>query len=189
MTKRKTWIFALLTILLIGGGGLCLWRTGFFEALSSAASMERSISRFSPFGQCFFFLIQLLSVVLAPIPSNITALAGALLFGMWQSFFLTYAAVALGSFLVFYLARILGRPFADKLVSRKLSEKYLDVIRAKQDIFLILAFLLPFFSSSSLRPAPGAFWWPARWAVQRSPSPSGAWYCWDSAALPCWWSV
>ena len=150
MTKRKTWIFALLTILLIGGGGLFLWRTGFFEALSSAASMERYISRFSPFGQCFFFLIQLLSVVLAPIPSNITALAGALLFGMWQSFFLTYAAVALGSFLVFYLARILGRPFADKLVSRKLSEKYLDVIRAKQDIFLILAFLLPFFPDDLL---------------------------------------
>lgn len=145
MGKRRQWIYVLLALLLLGGGGLFLWRTGFFDALSSSASMENYINRFSPFGQCFFFLIQLLSVVLAPIPSNITALAGAVLFGMWQAFFLTYAAVILGSFLVFYLARILGRPFADKLVSRKLSERYLDVIRAKQDVFLLLVFLLPFF--------------------------------------------
>lgn len=127
-----------------------MWRTGFFAALSSSASMESYINRFSPFGQCFFFLIQLLSVILAPIPSNITALAGAVLFGLWQAFFLTYAAVILGSFLVFCLARVLGRPFADKLAGRKLSEKYLDVIRAKQDIFLILAFLLPFFPDDLL---------------------------------------
>lgn len=145
MTGHKRWAFAALAVLLLCGGGLFLWRTGFFTALSSSASMQSYISRSSPFGQCFFFLIQLLSVVLAPIPSNITALAGAVLFGMWQAFFLTYAAVVLGSVLVFSLARVLGRPFADKLVSRKLSEKYLGIIQAKQDIFLILVFLLPFF--------------------------------------------
>ena len=145
MTVHKRWAFAVLAVLLLCGGGLFLWRTGFFDALSSSASMESYIRRFSPFGQCFFFLIQLMSVILAPIPSNITALAGAVLFGMWQTFFLTYAAVVLGSVLVFCLARALGRPFADKLVNQKLSEKYLDVIRSKQDIFLILVFLLPFF--------------------------------------------
>ena len=150
MSKHRRWVYVLLTVLLLGGGALFLWRTGFFDAMSSLEAMQDYISRFSPFGQCFFFLIQLLSVVLAPIPSNITALAGAVLFGLWQSFFLTYGAVALGSFLVFYLARILGRPFADKLVSRKLSDKYLDVVRAKQDVFLLLVFLLPFFPDDLL---------------------------------------
>lgn len=145
MTGYRRWVFAVLAILLLCGGGLFLWHTGFFSALSSSDAMQSYISRFSPFGQCFFFLIQLLSVILAPIPSNITALAGAMLFGMWQAFFLTYAAIVLGSILVFCLARALGRSFADKLVSQKLSEKYLDLIRAKQDIFLILVFLLPFF--------------------------------------------
>lgn len=145
MFKRRQWVYAFLAILLLGCGVLFLWHTGFFAALSSPDSMGSYINRFSPYGQCFFFLIQFLSVILAPIPSNITALAGSVLFGMWQSFFLTYAAVILGSFLIFYLARVLGRPFADRLVGRKVSEKYLDVIRAKQDIFLFLIFLLPFF--------------------------------------------
>lgn len=146
MLKHRQWIYAALAILLLGFGALFLWHTGFFAALSSSASMEDYISRFSPYGQCFFFLIQFLSVILAPIPSNITALAGSVLFGLWQSFSLTYAAVILGSFLIFYLARALGRPFADRLVGRKVSEKYLDMIRAKQDILFIFGL------SSSLFP-------------------------------------
>ena len=145
MTKRLQQMSAILAVLLLCGGGLFLWKTGFFSALSSSSAMEAYIDRFSPYGQVFFFLIQLLSVILAPIPSNITALAGAVLFGMWQSFFLTFGAVLLGSFLLFYLARILGRPFSDILVSRKLSDKYLDLIRSKQDVFLLLVFLFPFF--------------------------------------------
>ncbi len=145
MTKRLQWLSALITLLLLGGSALFLWKTGFFSALSSPASIEEYIARFSPYGQLAFFLVQLFSVILAPIPSNITALAGALLFGMWQSFLLTFSAILLGSYLMFSLARALGRPFADKLVSRKISEKYLAVIRAKQDVVLLLVFLFPFF--------------------------------------------
>lgn len=145
MTKRVQWISAVLAIIVLGGGAVFLWQSGFFSALSSQEAMEQYIDRSAPYGQGLFFLIQLLSVILAPIPSNVTALAGAVLFGLWQSFFLTYAAVILGSFLMFYLARVLGRPFVDQIVSRKVSEKYLDFIRSRQDVFLLLVFLFPFF--------------------------------------------
>lgn len=145
MTKRIQWIFAVTAVVILGCIGLFLWKTGFFSALTSSASLETYINRFSPFAQCFYFLLQLMSVVLAPIPSNITALAGAVLFGLWESFLLTYAAVILGSILVFGLARVLGRSFVDRIVSRKISDKYLNVIQAKQDTFLLLVFLLPFF--------------------------------------------
>lgn len=89
--------------------------------------------------------MQLAGVILAPIPSNITAAAGALLFGMWQSFLLTIAAVILGSITVFWLARVLGQRFASQFVSDKISDRYLEVIRQKRDIFLLLVFLFPFF--------------------------------------------
>lgn len=145
MTKRAQIISALFVLFLLCASALFLWRTGFFSALSSFEAMKRYIEHSAPYGQLFFFFIQLLSVILAPIPSNVTALAGAVLFGLWQSFFLTYGAVILGSFIMFCLARVLGRPFTDQLVSRKISEKYLDTIRSKQDVFLLLVFLLPFF--------------------------------------------
>lgn len=144
--KRHQWAATLiLTILLLGGGALLLWQTGFFAAATSLEGMRGYIEYFSPYSHAVYFLIQLLSVIIAPIPSNITALAGAVLFGAWTSFLLTAAAVIGGSMLVFWLARVLGRSFADKFVSQRVSDKYLEVIKRKRDIFLILVFLFPFF--------------------------------------------
>ena len=76
---------------------------------------------------------------------DVTALAGGMLFGTWVSFLLTWGAVVLGSVVVFLLARSLGQPFVDRMVSHSVAQRYLDVVRRKQDVFLILAFLFPFF--------------------------------------------
>jgi len=127
-----------------------LYRTGFFRAAASIEGLRAYIAYFSPCAHIVFFLLQFLSVVLAPIPSNITAAAGGMLFGTWPAFFLTFGAVALGSLVVFSLARALGQQFAGQFVSEKLSDKYLDVIRRKRDVFLALAFLFPFFPDDIL---------------------------------------
>lgn len=147
--KRR---IALLTaaVLLCLGGGFFLYQTGFFAAASSMEGLRSYISRFSPYSHLCFFVLQFLSVVLAPIPSNVTSMTGGVLFGTWPAFFLTYAAVVSGSLLVFLLARSLGRDFADRLVSRKLSEKYQSVLEDKAPIFLALAFLFPFFPDDVL---------------------------------------
>ena len=148
--KRKWLITLLPAALLLAGGGLLLWKSGFFEALSSQQAMRDYIQRFSPYTHLFFFLLQFLSVILAPIPSNVTALAGGMLFGTWVSFLLTWGAVVLGSVVVFLLARSLGQPFVDRMVSHSVAQRYLDVVRRKQDVFLILAFLFPFFPDDIL---------------------------------------
>ena len=79
-----------------------------------------------------------------------TALAGALLFGALFAFLLTWAAVVLGSFVVFLLARRLGQAFVDRFVSQTLSDRYLEVIHRKRDVFLAMAFLFPFFPDDIL---------------------------------------
>ena len=151
MKKRSLQIGTLIAILLLlVGGGIFLFRSGFFAAAADQESLRTYIQRFAPYSHLFFFLLQFLSVVLAPIPSNITALAGGVLFGTWVSFFLTFAAVVCASLLVFQLARWLGREFVTRVVGERVSAKYLDVIHAKTDIFLILAFLFPFFPDDLL---------------------------------------
>lgn len=107
--------------------------------------MRAYIGRFAPYSHLCFFLLQLLSVVLAPIPSNISAAAGGMLFGTWPAFFLTASAVLLGSVLVFLLARALGRQFADRFVSSHVTGRYLDLIRTKTDTVLAITLLFPFF--------------------------------------------
>ena len=150
MKNRKKCTILVLTLSLLLSGGWFLYSSGFFQAARSLETLRAYIIDFSPYSHLLFFLVQFLSVVLAPIPSNVTAAAGGLLFGTWPAFLLTFSAVMAGSLLVFWLARVLGRDFADRFVSRKLSEKYQNVLRAKAPVFLILAFLFPFFPDDML---------------------------------------
>lgn len=150
MKNRQKLLILAAVLLLLAGGGWFLYSSGFFQAARSLDGLRAYIAHFAPYSHLLFFLVQFLSVVLAPIPSNITAAAGGVLFGTWPAFLLTFGAVVAGSLLVFWLARALGRDFADRLVSRKLSEKYQDVLRTKAPVFLVLAFLFPFFPDDML---------------------------------------
>ena len=149
-SKRGKIMLWALTAAILGGCVWALYATGFFEAAGSPEQMGAYIARCAPWSHLAYFGVQLVSVIVAPIPSNITAAAGAYLFGLWPSFLLTWGAVAAGSALVFALARALGQGFASRFVSEKLSEKYLDLIRRKRDVFLALAFLFPFFPDDLL---------------------------------------
>ena len=139
-----------LTVIILGSTVCALYATGFFSALYSKEALAAYIDACTPWSHLVYFGIQLVSVIIAPIPSNITAAVGGVLFGMIPAFLLTWAAVVAGSLIVFGLARLLGQGFANQLVGKKLSEKYLDVIRRKRDTFLLLAFLFPFFPDDLL---------------------------------------
>ena len=144
--KEKRWLGTLaFTVLLLGGLLTLMWRTGFFQSVGSAELLQAYIDHWAPYSQLVFFLLQFASVVLAPIPSNITAAAGGVLFGTIPAFLLTAVAVLAGSMLVFVLARGLGQTFADRFMSQRVSERYLTLIREKRDSFLVLVFLFPFF--------------------------------------------
>ena len=146
--RQIIWIagIAALAALLV----LFLLKTGFFASMGSLEEMRAYITRFSPYSYLIYFLVQLASVILAPIPSNVTSLAGAALFGVLPALLLTYGAVSLGSALVFQLARQLGRPFVQRFVSRRDMDKYMAVIERKQDSFFTVAFLLPGFPDDIL---------------------------------------
>lgn len=148
--KRTQFLWIAGIAVLTAGLLLFLYHTGFFASVGSLEEMRAYIEHFSPFSYIIYFLVQLASVIVAPIPSNVTSLAGAALFGTLSAFLLTYGAVALGAALVFQLARQLGRPFVERFVSRRDMDKYMAVIERKQDIFFTMAFLLPGFPDDIL---------------------------------------
>lgn len=145
--RRVTLALTVILLCLLVWG---LWTTGFFTAIRTPEGIQNYIQRSAPYSHLVFFLLQLISVILAPIPSNITAAAGGALFGTLVSFLLTALAVALGSALIFQLSRLLGQSFAQSFVEGKYWEKYGEVIRRKRDSFLFLAFLFPFFPDDLL---------------------------------------
>lgn len=123
---------------------------GQLHMFSSVEAFRAWVGNFGLAAPLVFALVQVLSVIAAPIPNNIITLAGGAMFGVWGSFFISTAAITAGSCIAFALSRGFGKPLVSKLVSPKIMDKYEGVSAARQDMFLALALLLPFFPDDAI---------------------------------------
>ncbi len=141
---------AVLVLLLCALGGVFLWRSGFFAALSSQQALQDYISQFAPYSHlCFSCSSSCLwcwppsPATSAPPPAGCSSAPG-------PPFFLPSPRSSPPPCWSFSWHARWANLFADRLVSRAISDKYLSIVRAKTDTFLILAFLLPFFPDDLL---------------------------------------
>ena len=139
-----------LALLAFAGALACLWRSGLFCGIGSVRELRDLIGRAGPLAWLAFFLLQMMTVIIAPIPSNVTMIAGALALGFGQALIFGVLAILVGSMIVFLLARRLGRGAVQRLVDRGVLDKYLPLIEEKQDMFLFLTLLFPFFPDDAL---------------------------------------
>lgn len=137
-------------ILMLAAGAYVLWRSGVWKRISSVEDLRELIGSAGPWAGATYFLLQMMTVIVAPIPSNISMMAGALALGFWPAMILGVLAVIVGSVIVFMAARKLGRKAVMRLVDRGVMDKYLPVIEEKQDMFLFLTLLFPFFPDDAL---------------------------------------
>lgn len=147
---KKRIALALAAALLLAAGGYAVWRSGILKQINSVEGLREFIGAAGPWAGAVYFLLQMMTVIVAPIPSNISMMAGALALGFWSAMILGVLAVIAGSVIVFLIARRLGRGAAMRLVDRGVMERYLPVIEEKQDMFLFLALLFPFFPDDAL---------------------------------------
>ena len=64
-------------------------------------------------------LLQILQVVAAPFPGELTGVAGGYVYGETMGFVLSMVGLTIGSWVAFELASILGRPFVERFVSQE----------------------------------------------------------------------
>ena len=150
--KRRALRIALvaLVVLALAAGAAVLYKNGWFERIGSVEELRELIDEAGAFAGIVFFLLQMLTVIVAPIPSNVTMMAGALALGFWPAMLLGIAAIWLGSLIMFMLARRLGQRAVQGFIDRSVMEKYLPLIEEKQDMFLFLTLLFPFFPDDAL---------------------------------------
>ena len=134
----------------LAGSGYALWKTGVFERINSVEELREVISGAGAWAGVVYFFLQMMTVIVAPIPSNISMMAGALALGFWKAMILGVLAVVAGSMIVFLAARALGRNAIHRFLDKGVMEKYLPVIEEKQDMFLFLTMLFPFFPDDAL---------------------------------------
>ena len=139
-----------MALLALAGAGYALVKSGLLEEINSVEDLRALIGRAGPMAGAAYFLLQMMTVIIAPIPSNVTMMAGALALGFWPAMILGVLAVICGSVIVFLAARALGRNAVQRFLDRGVMERYLPVIEEKQDMFLFLTMLFPFFPDDAL---------------------------------------
>ena len=152
--NRKKSIRVILIVLAVAAalaaGGYALWKNGFFEKINSVDALREVIAGAGAWAGLVYFVLQMMTVIIAPIPSNISMMAGALALGFWPAMILGVLAVVVGSVIVFLAARALGRNAVQRFLDKGVMEKYLPIIEEKQDMFLFLTMLFPFFPDDAL---------------------------------------
>lgn len=92
-----------------------------------------------------FMLMQVAQVIIAPLPGQVSGLIGGFLFGPWLGLLYTMIGSFIGFWIVFVLARRLGRPFVERFVKPETLAKFDGLLSRKGPFVLFLIYLLPAF--------------------------------------------
>lgn len=148
--RRSRLPLALLIVAVLAIAGVALYRSGILDKINSVEELQALIASAGSMADVVYFLLQMMTVIVAPIPSNVSMMAGALALGFWRAMILGVLAVVAGSVIMFLLVRKLGQNAVQRFVDKGMMDKYLPVIEEKQDMFLFLTMLFPFFPDDAI---------------------------------------
>ncbi len=126
-----------------------LLQTGFFEIMRDEERLEEFLRR-SGWMYVLFVLLQFLQVVILPIPSTVTVVAGAALFGPLIGSLLSLLGIVLGSLVAFSVGRFAGPRVVAWLIGKDTLDKWMKKIKGKDKLLLSAMFLLPVFPDDVL---------------------------------------
>lgn len=97
--KRGILLAGVLILAIAALAALYFWlkANGYLEIFTSVEALQAYVRGFGAWAPAIFILLQIAQVIFAPIPGNVTTLAGGALFGFWPSFFYSTIAIFLGS--------------------------------------------------------------------------------------------
>lgn len=145
---------ALLIIELLALFSFLLWwilqKTGFFETFGDAEKLQGYLEKAGIWMPLFYIALQFLQVVLLPIPSVVSTIAGLALFGAFWTTIYSFIGITLGSILAFYIGRRWGNRAATWLAGEEQLKKWQKKLKGKDNAVLTAMFILPAFPDDIL---------------------------------------
>lgn len=129
--------------------GAVLWCLRFIIPESLTAQISYYIDnpdelrKFGEGSEWLFVAVQVLQVVIAPIPGQAAAFAGGFIFGFWKGWGLTTLGLVIGSLIAMVLARLLGISLVRKIVPESIIRRFDKVISDGGYMTFFMIFLLP----------------------------------------------
>lgn len=148
---RDYWILLLITAVGIGAG---LWFIKpvleFYDLLMDRGRVIAYIEKWDAGAPAVFVLIQILQVVIAPLPGEFSGLVGGYLFDTLPGFVYSSIGLTIGSMANFGIGRVLGKRLVRRLIPADQMEK-MDRFLTHQGLLLVLVFyVLPGFPKDYL---------------------------------------
>lgn len=127
-----------------------LQKTSFFAVIKDSDSLQAYLENSGAWMPIFYILLQYLQVVVLPIPSIVSTVAGVALFGPFKTTIYSLIGILLGSLTAFFIGRKLGNKAVAWMVGEETLEKWQKKLKGKDNLVLTLMFLLPVFPDDIL---------------------------------------
>ena len=97
-----------------------------------------------------FIALQIVQVIVAPIPGQFSGLLGGYVFGFWEGLSYTLIGLSIGSFITMVLGRLFGIAVLHKLLPQKILVKYDYLLTEDSLKAFFIIFLLPYFPDDAI---------------------------------------
>ena len=121
-----------------------------YDSLYNRYELKRFILSFGAYSPLAYILLQIIQVIVAPIPGGAIEFLGGYLFGVKAGFIYSMIGLILGSWAAFSLARIFEKMAVEKFVSERTRKKFDYLVEHEGVILSFILFLLPGFPKDAL---------------------------------------
>ncbi len=158
-SSRKKWKWVLLLCFLAGVVFLITYQYNsqswnqvvkFYDLIHDRQQLKGFISSYGPYSPLAYILLQIIQVIVAPIPGGAIEFLGGYLFGVKAGFIYSMIGLFLGSWMAFNLARIFEKVAVEKFVSEQTRTKFDYLVEHQGVILSFILFLIPGFPKDAL---------------------------------------
>ena len=96
-------------------------------------------------GYLVYFLIQVLQVVVLPLPAVVCYIPGTIIWGPLTATLIASAGVLTGSVISYFIGKFCGKPVVIWIAGRETTEKYTNILSKRGKILFLIMQVLPFF--------------------------------------------
>lgn len=127
-----------------------LQKTGFFRLINSTEGLQNYLEKAGAWMPILYIVLQYLQVILLPIPTVVSTVAGLALFGPFKTMIFSLVGIILGSITAFFIGRKLGYKAVAWIVGEETLEKWQKKLKGKDNLILTIMFMLPLFPDDVL---------------------------------------
>lgn len=135
----------LFTLLLVSVAvALWIWREPLLAVVGNREQLQAWVDGLGPWGPLATIGLNVLQVILAPIPGQFVGVMNGYLYGLAAGTLYSMIGLVIGTATAMVLARQFGRPLVERLVPDRQMSRWDDLTKHEGPCFLFLVFLFPF---------------------------------------------